>query len=311
MILSSMSQLASLSGPLVLVGGTFDGVHLGHQALISRALKEARILQAKLVVMTFDQHPSAFLRPERAPKLLTNASQKRTLIASLDADALLVLPFNRALAATTAENFIDAIVDAAPELKAFCVGANWSFGQGGKGNITLLRELGGRHQFSVITMDPVCLGGEVVSSTRIRSLIATGDLNKAAACLGYRYTLCGTVIHGAGRGKGLGFPTANLNVDHMQLPPSGVYFAKACVRGNLYYAGVNIGYRPTIYWINKIITLEVYLLDFTGDIYGEEVRIEFISFIREEVNFMSVEYLKVQIYKDLKTIKTLLLEEPL
>jgi len=310
-IFSSINELSLLKEPLVLVGGTFDGVHLGHQSLIRRAQEEAQKYGGRVVVMTFDQHPASFLRPQQAPKVLTSTPQKIKLLEALGLDAVLLLPFNAALAATTATQFIDQIAQGAPLLKAICVGANWAFGQGGKGNITLLRQLGEIHQFSVITIDPVRIGEEVVSSTRIRSLIATGDLKNAAACLGYRYTLSGTVIHGAGRGKGLGFPTANLKVDQMQLPPNGVYLAKALVNGFLYHAGVNIGFRPTISWINNKITVEAYLFDFTGDLYGKEMRLEFISFIRKEITFMSVEDLKAQIDKDLQTAKTLLQEEPL
>ncbi|MCF7728862.1 MAG: bifunctional riboflavin kinase/FAD synthetase [Chthoniobacterales bacterium] len=310
-IFSSINELSLLKEPLVLVGGTFDGVHLGHQALICRAQEEAQKYGGRVVVMTFDQHPAAFLRPEQAPKVLSSTSQKIELIEKLGVRELLLLPFNATLAATTATQFIHQIVKAAPSLKAICVGANWAFGQGGKGNVTLLGQLGEKHHFSVITMDPVLIGNEVVSSTRIRSLIATGDLKNATACLGYRYTLSGSVIHGAGLAKGLGFPTANLMVDQMQLPPNGVYLTKALVHGSLYHAGVNIGFRPTIYWINNKITVEAHLLDFTGDLYGKEMRLEFISFIREEITFMSIEDLRVQINKDLQTAKTLLLAEPL
>lgn len=305
-ILHTISELTSLQSPLVVVAGTFDGVHLGHRALINRAREEAKQHQGKLVVMTFNEHPASFLRPKKAPKLLTSTSQKTKLLQSLGVDILLLLPFNAVLAATTAEQFIHQIVAAADGLKAICVGSSWSFGQGGRGNVSLLRHMGEKYYFSVITIDPIYSGNEVISSTRIRSLITSGDFNGAAICLGYPYALSGRVVHGAGRGKELGFPTANLSLDNMQLPSSGVYLAKASVLGIFYDAIVNIGYRPTMDAMNNTITVEVYLLDFTGDLYGQEMRLEFISFLRKEMRFVNVDALKNQIEKDLQVVKKLL-----
>ncbi len=288
------------------MGGTFDGVHLGHQALIRRAQEEAKHYGGRVVVMTFDQHPAAFLRPEQAPHVLTRTTQKIKLLGALGVDTVLLLPFNAALAATTAEQFIHQLATVAPGLKTICVGANWSFGQGGKGNLTLLRQLGETLNFSVITIDPIRVGEEVVSSTRIRSAIASGDLTSAAACLGYPYALIGTVIHGAGRGKELGFPTANLDLDNVQLPPNGVYLAKASVHETLYDAGVNIGFRPTIHWINNTITVEAYLFDFEGDLYGQEMKLELTTFLREERTFMTPEDLRAQLLKDIEVAKKIL-----
>ncbi|MFZ4115953.1 MAG: bifunctional riboflavin kinase/FAD synthetase [Chthoniobacterales bacterium] len=300
LLLSSINDLSNLQGPIILVGGTFDGVHLGHQALILRAQEEAKKSAGRVVVMTFDQHPAAFLRPEQTPKVLTRTKEKIKLLRALGVDTVLLLPFNAALAATTAENFIHQLAAAAPGLKAICVGANWSFGQGGKGNLTLLRHLGETLNFSVITIDPIRVEEEMVSSTRIRNALASGDLNTATACLGYPYALVGTVVHGAGRGKGLGFPTANLDLDNVQLPPSGVYLAKASVNGTLYDALVNIGVRPTIHGENSKMTVEAYLLDVESDLYGQEIKLELTAFLREERTFTSPEALKAQILKDIE-----------
>lgn len=304
-IFSSISDLSALREPIVLVGGTFDGVHIGHQALIRRAQEEANQCGGRVVVMTFDQHPAAFLRPEKAPKLLTNPEQKIKLLEELGVDKVLLLPFNAALAATTAEQFIHQLAAAAPELKTICVGANWSFGQGGKGNLALLRQLGEELHFSVITIDPVQAEGEIISSTRIRNALAAGDLKAAATCLGRPYALAGTVIRGAGLGKDLGFPTANIAVDHAQLPPSGVYIARVLFNGASYPAGVNIGVRPSVFvpsidGTKNLVTVEVHLLDFKEELYGREIKVELISFLREERTFMHEEDLKAQIQQDLE-----------
>ena len=299
-VLHSISELSSLPGPLILVGGTFDGLHLGHQALIRRAQEEAQQCGGEVVVMTFDQHPAALLRPDKAPRLITTISQKKQLLEKLGVKWLLLLPFDEALAATPAEQFINELVSVSKNLKAICVGASWSFGQGGKGNLALLRQLGEHLHFSVITIEPIQVTASIVSSTRIRQAVALGNLDEVAACLGRRYALSGLVVRGEGRGKTLGFPTANLDVENQQLPPNGVYAIQAQVRGFSYQGVANIGVRPTVEVENAPRTIEVHLLDFQGDLYGEEIALELVIYLREEKKFPSLEALRTQIQLDVE-----------
>ncbi len=304
-ILHAIEDLSTLSEPLILVGGTFDGVHRGHQALLGAAKEEAQQSGSRVVVMTFDRHPAAFLRPDQAPRILTQRAEKIELFNMLEVDVLLLLTFEATLAAMSAEDFIYQLVIHSSELKAIYVGASWSFGQGGQGNVALLAQLGEKFHFSLQTIAPIYLQGAMVSSTRIRQLINQGDFKSASALLGRPYTLSGSVIPGAGRGRVLGIPTANLPVGNLQLPPNGVYLASASWKGTTYQALVNLGVRPTIDSSNHPITLEAHLLDFQGDLYGEELKIEFVHFLREERKFATLEQLKSQILEDIRLARTL------
>lgn len=293
----SISDLSNLRGPLVLAVGTFDGVHLGHQALIRSAQKEATECQGTAVVMTFDQHPAALLRPDKAPRLLTSTAQKIQLLEQFGVEAVLLLSFDQELAATTPEKFIQEL--ASHSLKAICAGEEWTFGQGGKGNIALLRLLGKQLNFSVVNVEPVEIAGERISSTRLRQAIAQGHLSEAAAALGRNYAITGTVITGAGRGKEIGYPTANLFVASAQIPAFGVYAIQATVKGKIFSGVANIGIRPTIDIKNREPSIEAHIFDFQGDLYGEEMELELLSFLRAEQKFSSIEELKGQIASDI------------
>ena len=297
-ILKAIEELASLKGPIVLAAGTFDGVHLGHQALIRRAMYEAASCGGTAVVMTFDRHPAVLLRPEKAPKLLTRNHEKIPLLVEMGVPALLMLPFTSDLAAVSARDFIASLVDSASPLRAICVGSQWSYGRGGEGNVSGLRELGAEWNFEVIQIDPVSAGDDPISSTRIRAAISSGNLTEAATCLGHPFLLSGTVITGAGLGSKIGFPTANLYVDGMQLPPNGVYAAKVR-QGESSLSGVcNIGLRPTVDDSAVTPVVEVHLFDFSADLVGEELSLEFVKFLRPEQKFSGIEVLKRQISRD-------------
>lgn len=297
-ILHSIAELATLSRPLILVGGTFDGIHRGHQALIRRAQEEARKNEGELIVMTFDQHPSAFLRPDKAPRLLTTTAQKIKYLDKLGVSTLLLLAFNQELAVTPAEKFIEELVSAGPPLKTICLGESWSFGQGGKGNVALLKQKGAELHFSVMTMEAIQVLGAPVSSTRIRQGIAAGDIEDVTACLGRYYQLSGLVVHGSGRGKELGFPTANLDVAFALLPPYGVYAVRAQVAGSSYQGVANIGLRPTVENAATSPVVEVHLFDVTDDFYGKEMTLEFVKFLRSEKKFATLAELQHQIVSD-------------
>jgi riboflavin kinase/FMN adenylyltransferase len=297
-ILKAIEELAGLKGPIVLAAGTFDGVHLGHQALIRRAMEEAASYGGTAVVMTFDRHPASLLRPESAPNLLTRNAEKISLIEKLGVSALLLLPFTSELAAVSALDFIKELVASCQPLRAICVGSQWSYGRGGEGNIARLREFGSEWNFDVIQIDPVETTGTPISSTRVRAAVASGNLTEAATCLGRPFLLSGTVVSGAGLGAKIGFPTANLDVDGMQLPPNGVYAAKVRQGESILRGVCNIGLRPTIEASAAAPVVEVHLFDFSANLVGETLSLEFVKFLRPEQKFSGIDELKEQIARD-------------
>src|SRR5205085_985148 len=245
-ILRSIPELSHLPGPLFLAIGVFDGVHLGHQAVVSTSAEHARSANGTPVVVTFDPHPEKILRPEHAPHLLTATQHKIALIRELGVAHLLIINFDKKFAATEPEDFVSALVNHSKPLREICVGHEWSFGKNRRGNLDLLKELGARLNFDVIGIPPVKMKGNVVSSTAIRRAVEAGDLAKAAEMLGHEYTILGAVTHGDGLGKKLGFPTANLSAHSEQFPPNGVYAAEAKIDNELHRGVINLGIRPTV-----------------------------------------------------------------
>jgi riboflavin kinase/FMN adenylyltransferase len=305
-ILHSIDDLSSLSGPIVLAAGTFDGVHLGHQALIRRAMEEASVCGGTAVLMTFDRHPASLLRPEKAPKLLTRNDGKTALLAEMGVPALLLLKFTSDLAGVSARDFIASLTAAASPLRAVCVGRQWTFGKGGEGNVALLKELGAERKFEVIQIDPVMAADSPISSTRIRKAIASGDFAESSACLGRPFLLSGTVVSGAGLGSKIGFPTANLEVSGMQLPPNGVYAVKIFRGSDLLKGVCNIGLRPTVDASPTTPIVEVHLFDCSADLVSEELSLEFVQFLRGEQKFSDLDALKGQIAKDCERARAIL-----
>jgi len=297
-ILDSIEELAGLKGPIVLAAGTFDGLHLGHQALIRRAMDEASSLGGTAVVMTFDRHPASLLRPENAPSLLTRNETKISLLREMGVQALLLLPFTRELASVPARDFVGSLVMAAVPLHSICVGNQWSFGKGGEGDLGLLEILGKESGFSVIQIPPIEESGTPISSTRIRTSIGEGDLEDAKACLGRPYLLTGTVVTGQRLGKTIGFPTANLDVAGMQLPPDGVYAVRVSLDGSVLSGVCNIGVRPTVDSSASHRTVEAHLFDFSKDLVGKVLGLVFVRFLRGERKFSGLEELKAQITCD-------------
>src|SRR4051812_2621444 len=210
-ILRSIPELSKLQGPLFLAIGVFDGVHLGHQAVIRTSAEHAKEANGTSVVVTFDPHPAKVLRPQEAPHLLTATQHKIALIRDLGVAHLLVIHFDRTFAGTEPAVFVRQLVENSKPLREICVGHEWSFGKNRAGNLTLLQELGEKHSFEVVGIKPVTVNGAVVSSTAIRGAVEKGNFAKAAEMLGREYTILGTVTEGAHLGKKLGFPTANLS----------------------------------------------------------------------------------------------------
>jgi riboflavin kinase / FMN adenylyltransferase len=297
-VLRSISGLSQLPGPLFLAIGVFDGVHLGHQAVISTSARHARAAGGTPVVVTFDPHPAKVLRPKDAPHLLTATQHKIALIRDLGVGHLLILHFNPQFAATPPEDFVGQLVANAKPLREICVGHEWSFGKGRAGNLALLKQLGVTFHFEVVGVQAVTVNGEVVSSTVIRRAVAEGDLIKATQMLGREYTILGTVKMGEQLGRKLGFPTANVSAHSEQFPPNGVYVTEARLAGALYRGVANLGYRPTVSAGKPERLLELHMFDLNKDIYGEEVEVRFLRYLRPEQKFETVEALAAQISRD-------------
>ncbi|MEP6602840.1 MAG: bifunctional riboflavin kinase/FAD synthetase [Spartobacteria bacterium] len=304
-VLRSIAELEKLRGPLFLAIGVFDGVHLGHRAVISTSARHAHSADGTPVVVTFDPHPAKILRPGQAPHLLTATQHKIELIRALGVAHLLVIQFDQTVAATPPEEFVQQLVAHSKPLREICVGHEWSFGKGRAGNLDLLKTLGARCDFNVVGIQPVSINGAVVSSTAIREAVERGDFAKAAEMLGREYTILGTVTHGQNLGKKLGFPTANLSAHSEQFPPNGVYFAEAWIKGVLHHGLVNLGIRPTVSGGESERILEIYLLDFNDDIYGADVEVRFVKYLRPEKRFENLEALKRQIDVDVRTARAL------
>ena len=303
--LHSISQLTHLHGSIFLAIGVFDGVHLGHQAVISTSTSHAGSADGTPVVITFDPHPLKVLRPRNAPHLLTATQHKIALIRDLGVEHLLVINFDKKFAATPPENFIEQLVIHSRPLREICVGHEWSFGKDRRGNLDLLKKLGAQFDFDVVGIPPVKVNGAVVSSTAIRQAVEKGNFAKAAAMLGRDYTILGTVKAGDKLGKKLGYPTANLSAHSEQFPPNGVYLVEARIQGVFYHGVVNLGYRPTISSGKSERVLEIYLLDFDRDIYGENVEVRFVRYLRPERKFDSLEALVGQIELDVRQAREL------
>ena len=299
----SIAGLAAIPGPLFLAIGVFDGVHLGHRAVLQRTLDDALLGGGTAIAVTFDPHPIRVLRPGQAPRLLTSTPHKIRLIRALGIAHLLIVPFDPAFAATPPEDFIRALAAAARPLREICVGHAWSFGKGRAGNLALLQTLGDRLGFAEIGVPAVEIGGEIVSSTLIRHAVESGDLAKAARLLGRDYTVLGTVVQGARLGRQLGFPTANLSAHNEQFPPNGVYAVGVRRDGDTLRGVANIGIRPTVAHTGGERLLEVHLLDFDGDLYGTDLEVTFQRYLRPEQKFANLDELKAQIARDVEAAR--------
>ncbi|MDB6065249.1 MAG: Riboflavin biosynthesis protein [Pedosphaera sp.] len=279
--------------------GFFDGVHLGHQQIIRQTISDARQHEAQALVVTFDCHPSTVVAPDRIPPLVYSLPQKLRVIGSLGVDALLLIHFDRPFSEQSGEGFIRGLARDLRHIQSLCVGNAFTFGHKRGGNVALLKTLGEELHFTVHGLAAVSLDNKVVSSTRIRETIRAGNLDAASQMLGRAYSLSGQVVRGDQLGRQLGFPTANLDVTGLALPPHGVYAAHAQIAGHAYRAVVNIGSRPTLKNPAPEVRLEAHLLDFTGDLYGQELELLFIRKLRDEQKFPSLSGLKEQIARDI------------
>ncbi len=287
-----LPELQPHPGVTGLAIGVFDGVHLGHQAVV-------KSLSGKVAALTFEPHPLAVIAPKRAPARLTTMEQKVAYLRAQGTVACVAVKFDATLRELTAAAFVAEIARLFPDLQHVAIGEGWSFGRNREGNAQGLAELAQAHGFTVKAIPHVELDGAVVSSTRIREAIAQRRFTEAARMLGRTYAVVGTVVHGDARGRELGFPTANLTQVVQLLPPRGVYACRARVAGNLakYPAVMNLGQRPT-FTSNGTDSLEVHLLDFDADLYGQKLWVSDLLWLRDEQTFANVEDLKVQITLD-------------
>ena len=286
-----IDDLSGLSGPVHLAIGVFDGVHLGHQAVLARALRE----EGTGAVVTFDQHPQRVLRPGNHPLMLTSTRHRVAILGRLGVANFLLLRFDQDFARTPADEFIRRLKSACRPLGSIAVGRDWAFGHRGTGNVGLLRS----HGVVVHAIEPVMIDGEIASSTRVREAIVNGDLSRAARFLGRPYSILGRVVSGERLGRRIGFPTANLEVESEQLPPDGVYAVSARHAGTVLDGVANLGRRPTVANDAAVDSrLEVHFFNLDHDVYDEDLEVEFRHFLRPEKRFDSIDDLRAQIERD-------------
>jgi riboflavin kinase / FMN adenylyltransferase len=276
--------------------GTFDGVHLGHRAILATAVRRARELGIPSVACTFDPHPMEVLQPDRAPLPISTLEGRLALIRETGIDGAEVVPFTREIARLEPEAFIKDVIVERVKAREVVVGYNHTFGRGARGTPALLVDVAGRLGLRAHVVPPYTVDGEPVSSTAIRTALGAGDVERAARLLGRPYVITGEVVRGAGRGRVLGFPTANVRPDLVPLIRAGVYAGRAEVGGRAYESVVNVGVRPT--FGEEALAIEAHLLDVAAELYGVRIAVAFVRRIRDERRFPSVEALRAQIALD-------------
>ncbi len=295
----------------VLTIGAYDGVHRGHQAIIAAVRQQAAELQAQSVVVTFDRHPASVVRPESAPKLLTDLDQKLELLEATGVDATVLVRFDLEQSAESPDAFVERVLVGALGAQRIVVGDDFHFGKGRSGNVALLRELGARNDFDVEPLPLIDRGDgvdEPLSSTAIRRAMAGGQVELASSMLGRPFQARGRVVQGDQRGRLLGFPTANVTVPGaICIPADGVY-AGWYMRpdGARHACAINLGRRPTFYEHADHSLLEAHLLDFNDDLYGEAARVEFTNFLRSERKFDGIDSLVSQLKQDVEHARSVL-----
>jgi riboflavin kinase/FMN adenylyltransferase len=292
-----------LRAPVVTIGN-FDGVHRGHRALVALTLARARAAGGEAVALTFDPHPARVLAPGRVPPALTTPAQKAELLGELGLDVLATLPFTPEVAAMSPEAFVDVVLAGALGARQVIVGEEFRFGRGRSGDAATLVRLGRPRGFAAFAVPPVMDGGRPVSSSRVREVLAEGDVAHAASLLARPHFVDGTVVEGDRRGRTIGVPTANLDPDAALLPARGVYAGRCRLPGGGdCLAVVNVGERPT--FGGGAVTVEAHLLDFSGDLYGKRLRLTFAVRLRAEQRFGSAEELVAQIRRDVERARAL------
>jgi len=288
--------------------GVFDGVHRGHREIIRKLTTEAHADNAPAVVLTFDPHPASVLTG-RDIKCLTTADERADILKTLGVDIVITQHFTRDLSTATAQEYMSRLKQTL-DLKHLLIGYDFALGKGREGNAARLTELGREMSYIVEVVNALSDESGVISSTEIRKLVGTGNVSEAAKLLGYNYAMSGEVIHGAGRGRTINFPTANVDYPKQKVTPSnGIYACWAYIGEEKFMAATNIGFNPTFTPERQIPSLEAYLLDFDRDIYDQNLKLEFVSRIRDELKFDSVEALIAKIYEDVEETRKILTQK--
>jgi riboflavin kinase / FMN adenylyltransferase len=282
----------------VVTMGNFDGIHLGHQALVGNAVTEARKYGAKALVFTFDPHPLKLLAPQRAPKMILNHQDKMDLLRALDVDTVIVQNFDRDFANIQAEDFVRRYLIERLNLFKIWLGRDLRFGRGREGDAEDLIRWGREYDFEVGIVEPILVEGSRISSSRIRQLIEWGQVNEVEPMLGRYHSISGSVVNGHRRGRELGFPTANLATTTEVIPGDGIYATIIKLKNRRWFSVTSVGRNPT--FDEEERTIEVFILDFAQDIYGESVALSFVQRIREERRFSQIENLISQMHQDVK-----------
>jgi len=285
--------------------GIFDGVHRGHKKILRLLLKSAKKMKAKSCVITFDPHPSKILHPRRIPPMLISTKHKLDLLAAEGVDIAVLIRFTKKFAAIKHADFVNKVLVEKMNVKELLVGENFFFGSGRSGTVKRLKELGKRCGFAVRVVTPLRSGKKIISSTLIRKLITSGRLKEAKKKLGREVSILGTVTRGTRRGRILGFPTANLDLHHEAIPPSGVYIVRVKIDEKIHQGIMNIGFRPTFAATEREIepTAEVHILRFRKDIYGKDIEVIFLRRVRSERRFAHKGHLRSRIARDVRIAK--------
>jgi riboflavin kinase/FMN adenylyltransferase len=301
LLLRHLARIGGRFNAPVLTLGSFDGVHHGHQQILRRLVEVARSINGQAIVLTFYPHPATVLAPEHVPKLITDWRARMELIAAFDVGAIIMQHFTRSFSQITAENFVRRFLVEGLGVRAVVVGHRVSFGHNRAGHATTLRQLGTKYGFAVEVIGPVEVEGHLVSSSAVRRAISHGELQRAKLLLGRTPSVAGRVAHGHHRGKGLGFPTANLRIGPLVLPPDGAYAVRVRVRGEWRPGIANLGFNPTFHQHER--GLEAHIFDFHAELYGDRVEIAFVQRLRGEREFPTSQALAQQIARDVEAAR--------
>jgi len=305
-IIHALEEFSDSATPVILAAGCFDGLHIGHRAVIQVAIDRARACGGEAWVFTFDPHPAKVLSPDRAPPLIFTTGQQLRHLQEMGIDGCILQPFTIEFMKQKPTTFFDNLCINIPELAGISVGEDWSFGKNRAGNPALLTKLCGEQNIFFSAHPAVCWKGERVSSTRIREAIKLGHFGDVLGMLGQPVSTIGTVVHGEQIGRSLGYPTANIEPENDMLPPRGIYAAQLRVGQRLHNAAAYIGHRGTFHE-NEPQVLEVHLIDETNiDLYGQQVEVSYLEYLRGDRVFEDADQLKEKIKADLATIRSIL-----
>ncbi len=285
----------------VLTIGNYDGVHVGHRTIIEIVKGKAREISGTPMLMTFHPHPLHVLRPDKELPSITPIKEKKRLIEEAGIEVLLIVPFTREFSQVTPEAYVRDILIGKLGIKGLVVGYDFKFGKGGRGDIEGMKKYAETYGFFVEVVNAVTIGGEKVGSNKIRKLLQSGEIDKANLLLGRPYMISGKVVQGEGRGRVFGFPTINLKTDFDLVPPNGVYITEVMIEEKRLQSATNIGYSPTFGGQER--TIETFIFDYDGDLYGRDVRLFFHVKLREEARFENVSELRQQIERDVRAAR--------